>query len=77
MPQWGDKDGTFLLGEFYHIVMDALLDLDDEWVAETLAWWRKYVSPSSGLHMYLSLKPLHSTGRYLVSENKCPPSHHR
>ena len=44
MPQWGDKDGTFLLGEFYHIIMDALLDLDDEWVAETLAWWRKYVS---------------------------------
>ena len=41
MPHWGSIDGTFLLGEFYHIIMDVLSDPNDDWVKETLGWWQK------------------------------------
>ena len=42
MNQWGTCDGTFSLIHFYHIIVKTLSDTTDEWVAETMKWWKRY-----------------------------------
>jgi len=43
MSQWGPKDDTFNLIEFYHLIMVTLSDETDRWVADTMGWWQRYV----------------------------------
>jgi hypothetical protein len=45
---WGDKDGTFSLIHFYHLIVKTLSNNEDQWVVDTLDWWQRYVH--SGLH---------------------------
>ena len=43
MSQWGPKDDTFNLIEFYHLIMATLSDEADRWVADMMGWWQRYV----------------------------------
>ena len=38
MSQWGPKDDTFNLIEFYHLIMVTLSDDTDRWVADTMGY---------------------------------------
>ena len=40
---WGEKDGTFSLIHFYHLIIKILSNHEDQWVLDTLAWWQQYV----------------------------------
>lgn len=38
---WGEKDGTFSLIHFYHLIVKTLSNSGDQWVLDTLAWWQR------------------------------------
>jgi len=40
MSQWSSYDGLFNLEEFYTTIVTMFeKNMDDPWVADTLAWW--------------------------------------
>ena len=39
---WGEKDGTFSLIHFYHLIVKTLSNHEDQWALDTLAWWQRY-----------------------------------
>jgi hypothetical protein len=41
LPSWGPTDGTFNLIRFYHLIVKTLSDDTDEWVTQTLSWWKR------------------------------------
>jgi hypothetical protein len=57
---WGEKDGTFSLIHFYHLIVKTLSNDEDQWALDTLAWWQRYVL----LYYAFDLHPLnrYSTG---------------
>jgi hypothetical protein len=42
--EWGTTDGTFNFVHFYHLIIKTISNSNDEWVAETMDWWQKYVA---------------------------------
>ena len=69
---WGDKDGTFSLIHFYHLIVKTLSDSSDKWVVDTLAWWQRYVA--SHLVFAVSTLKLWSTASCLGMAPTIPPS---
>ena len=41
LRSWGPSDGTFSLIRFYHLIVKTLSDDTDDWVAETMNWWKR------------------------------------
>jgi len=41
LPSWGPIDGTFSLIHLYHLIVKTLSDNTDEWVAQTIGWWKR------------------------------------
>ena len=60
---WGDKDGTFNLIHFYHLIVKTLSDGSDKWAVDTLAWWQRCAA-SHPVFAVFTLK-LRSTGSCL------------
>jgi len=41
MKEWGTTDGTFNLIHFYHLIVKTLTSDTDEWVLQTISWWKR------------------------------------
>jgi len=41
MKEWATTDGAFNLIHFYHLIMRTLSDKTNQWVIETMNWWKK------------------------------------
>jgi hypothetical protein len=41
MKEWGTTDGTFNLIHFYYLIVKTLTGNTDEWVIETISWWKR------------------------------------
>jgi hypothetical protein len=39
MDTWGNEDGHFDYGEFWHGIVGLFDDPEDEWCVATLTWW--------------------------------------
>jgi len=41
MKEWATTDGAFDLIHFYHLIVRTLSDKTNQWVIETMRWWKK------------------------------------